>query len=508
MLTHRIAIGLLLCHSLIHEAMAQGINRRYDPWGAGLAQWGWSLELKADGDALIFCNTAWQDSLFYSSVLGCLSIDQQGEFIDTSRFSIPYHASYAGWSNASDARSEGGYVVGGNTYVANGTSKATLFLLDQSGAPEVYWEYGNVGEEWIGRQAKQTLDGGYVVCGETSTTGVIDAFLVKTDAQGELEWVRTYGGALQDYFVTVDLDGGRYFLGGQRMQSVNNTDLWVQCVNDTGGVVWSKIWGTPFDEPNAHLMTATDGNVLIASAWGTEDGDVYKKYLAKLDRVDGSIIWDRTYGAPCQGCPLFAVVEAPSNGDLVAVGHTWDAGVYHGTLLRTTADGDSLWMRNYLYTDANVNNGRGMLRDVQPTPDGGFIAAGVALAIPGQYTQDVWVVKVDSMGCLEPGCHLIQGMATQITNMRDALSVAPNPVAAGSSVQVTISLPASFTPQGGLRLTVVSSEGRVVQEQPVSNVAGSVPLSIGEGVGVRPGLYHIHLSDATRWISGAKLVVE
>lgn len=496
---------MLLCGGLVYEAAAQGFNQRHDLFGEGNGQFGWGIEVIPNGDALLFFNGDYTlDALYYSSGVSTVRVDVDGLFSTGFRLHVPDRANYPGWANCASPTQDGGYIVGGSTYAEADTHRVALYWFDGDGVVTNFRELDLPGLSWIGRQAKQTLDGGYVICGERSTSGTIDAFCVKTDAQGEVQWWRTYSGALRNYAMAVDLDGEGYFLGGQRKQSADNTDLMVHCLNDTGGVVWSKIWGTPFDEPNAHLITATDGNILVASAWGTEDGDVYKKYLAKLDRTDGTIMWDTTYGAPCQGCPFYAVAEVPSNGDLIAVGHTWDAGVYYGTLLRTTSEGDSLWMRNYLYTDATITNGRGMLRDVQPTADGGFIAAGVALSIPGQYTQDVWVIKTDSMGCIEPGCHLIQGMETQVTNLRDVIRVAPNPVASASSVQVNVQLPQGFASQGNLRLTVVSSDGRLVHEQRVLDASSSqrieAPLS--------GGLYHIHLSDATRWISGAKLVVE
>ncbi len=389
--------------------------------------------------------------------------------------------------------------------MANGTSKATLFLLDQSGAPEGFWEYGGEGEEWIGRQAKQTLDGGFVVCGETSTSGVIDAFLVKTDPQGEVEWVRTYGSvSRRDFLSSVDLaPGGGYYLGGSREVATNTYDPWVVRVDEQGFLLGDYDHGTSNnDYPNAMVTTAANGDALAATAWNI--GGSLGEQRACLFRSNsmGSVLWSKRYG-PTTNTALLVVQEA-TGGDLIATGLTYEGPNAKGLLLRTTSDGDSLWMRNYMYYDSVVQAGQGALYDVQPTPDGGFIAAGVALAIPGQYTQDVWVVKVDSMGCLEPGCHLIQGMEAQVTNLRDALSVAPNPVAAGSSVQATIRLPASFVPQGALRLTVVSSDGRVVDEQRV--VDASVPQRMQ--VPLRGGLYHVHLSDATRWLSGAMLVVE
>jgi len=297
---------------------------------------------------------------------------------------------------------------------------------------------------------------------------------------------------------------GGFYLGGQYRLTFDNKQLWVQALNDTGEVDWETRWGSAYDEPNAHLTTAADGHVLVASAWGLGDNWYLRRYLTKLDSADGSIIWDRMYGPAMYYGTFYVVQEVNPGGDLIAVGDSYEGSTDSGVLLRTTSEGDSLWMRYFSYNDSLVTNGDAFLRDVQPTPDGGFIAVGTAYGAGGIYGQDVWVVKTDSMGCLEPGCHLIMGMQTQITNLRAALKVSPNPVASASTVLVHLDLPANFSPQGALRLSVVSSDGRVVREEQFTS--STTPFTFPAPSSA--GLYHIHLSDATRWISGAKLVVE
>lgn len=82
-------------------------------------------------------------------------------------------------------------------------------------------------------------------------------------------------------------------------------------------------------------------------------------------------------------------------------------------------------------------------------------------------------------------------------------SVQPNPVAQGGTVQVVLQLPGNSTTQGTMRLSVVGSDGRLVHEQAVqgdSYQMMNIPFSAG--------LYHLHLSDADRWIATMKLVVE
>jgi hypothetical protein len=145
------------------------------------------------------------------------------------------------------------------------------------------------------------------------------------------------------------------------------------------------------------------------------------------------------------------------------------------------------------------------LRDVQPTPDGGFVAVGTTYGAingnnPPGLSQDVWVVKVDSMGCLVPGCNIPLGITTQITNLKGALCVAPNPAHGQCTVQVE--LPETLR-SAHLRFAVVSAQGRLIREQKVAHGSNTLDLS-----GLAPGLYHLHLANSDTWLAGAKLIIE
>jgi hypothetical protein len=116
------------------------------------------------------------------------------------------------------------------------------------------------------------------------------------------------------------------------------------------------------------------------------------------------------------------------------------------------------------------------------------------------------VVKVDANGCILPGCNTV-GITEQATNLLDAFSIYPNPVQQGGSVTLQLDLPQHLLAQP-LELTVVATDGRVVYRQRIATGTGSVPLSLGEGLGVRPGLYYLHITNGTTWLTGGKLVVE
>jgi len=504
-------LPMLLLFASQTQAIAQDpFNRRYDSFDQGWIQEGWSVEHRPSGGYFVIHMSQFDNGGSLPLLNSVLVLNAFGELDTITRVPLGAGSIYCGWSNCSAQLADGGFVVGGSANEPGGIQRALLTRFDGDGNFVSSLSYMPEGTNWIGRQAKQAADGGFVIAGVRSLNSNLDGFLIKTDANGEQEWVQTYGGPLIDSFIAVDTVDGGYYLGGVSTPPSGNRDQWVIRVDLNGDPVWEKKWGTPFNDSNPHITTSHDGHVLTAGVSLTTSDISGRLSLAKLDSADGSILWERTYGLPTTNTTFFVVKEVEPLGDLIATGQaSLGFNTDRGVLLHTTHIGDSLWMRYYSYYDTEVTNGQGQLRDVLPTADGGFIAVGAAFGVanpvnPPGYGQDVWVIKTDQHGCLEPGCHLITGMETQITNLREAVRVWPNPVARGGPASLALELPEHFTPQGALRLTVVSSDGRVVHEQRLASPSGRFTLQAPASSGV----YHVHLSDDSRWIAGSKLVVE
>ncbi len=501
----------------IRHVAAQQYQRRYDVFDQQRAQNGWSIEPLTDSTWLAVVNGQLQvGNLVYSSVVGGLILNADGVALDTTVVFREGYATYPGWANAAALRQAGGVLVGGSNKDSLNTDRPVLYLFGPTGQVDTLYSYGIAGEDWIGRCGKQTPDGGYVITGETNTGGIsVDGFLLKVDSLGNQEWVQTYGLANRaEYLTTVDLaPGNGYYLGGKLHVGGGNYDQWLLGVDSAGHEVWQETYGSIHnDYPSAHVTSVADGTVVFATSFTLNADEDQVLALVKVD-PDGMTLWSKTYDGAQFNNALYAVKEVSPGGDLIAVGQSSLPDPMNGVLLRTTAQGDSLWLRYYHYADSVWTQGKGFLRDVVPTPDGGFIAVGTAMASsnnpndPPIYGQDTWVVKVDSMGCLEPGCHLITGLTSQVTNLRGALRVWPNPVGAQGQgqgqVQVAWDLPEVGT--GSAQLTLVSLAGRVMGSWPVALAERGHSLDL---VGYAAGLYHVHLVVEGRWVSGAKVVVE
>lgn len=495
----------------ITESTAQEYMGRYDASGQARAENGFSVELQGDSGYFAIGGTKWSNGqVVYSSVAYVLRLGLDGHLTDAELVVTPCCATSSGWANSSFQRSGGGIGMGGGQLDSLGRLSPVLYLFNATGALDTMYSYTLLPEDWAGRTGKQTPDGGYVITGESSASGTsLDGFLLKVDSLGSLEWVQTYGLPNRtEYLTTVDLaPGNGYYLGGQLDAGGGNYDPWLIRVDSLGMEDWQETYGTAHNDfPNAHVTSTADGATVFATSFTLNVDEDQVLALVKVD-PDGTTLWNKTYDGAQFNNALFAVKEVSPGGDLIAVGQSSLPDPMNGVLLRTTAQGDSLWLRYYHYADSVWTLGKGTLRDVMPTPDGGFIAVGTAYPSsnnpndPPIYGQDTWVVKVDSMGCLEPGCHLITGLQSQVTTWRGALTVAPNP--ASGVARLAWELPEGL--DGSCQLSVVSAAGHLVGTVPVTLAEKSCTLDVS---GYPAGVYHVHLVVDGRWVSGGRMVVE
>ena len=82
-------------------------------------------------------------------------------------------------------------------------------------------------------------------------------------------------------------------------------------------------------------------------------------------------------------------------------------------------------MRDYYHFNDQYDEN--LLYDVSPCQDKGFIGIGYARPGAGDYTEKMWIIKVDSMGCDTPGC--ATGVFTkELSFINDRnISAYPNP---------------------------------------------------------------------------------
>ncbi len=197
------------------------------------------------------------------------------------------------WGRTVQQTSDGGYVVVSTTesYGA-GSSDAWLVKTDSVG--HRIWDetYGGSGED-DAYSVQQTSDGGYVIVGSTMSAGAgsSDAWLTKTDSMGKKVWERTFGGKLDDGACSVQQtsDGGYVIAGETQSFGAGGYDAWLIRTDGNGDEVWNMTFGGGNDDYGSCVQQTSDGGyIMVATTYSYGAGSA-DAWLVKVDaegRVD------------------------------------------------------------------------------------------------------------------------------------------------------------------------------------------------------------------------------
>ena len=257
-----------------------------------------------------------------------------------------------------------------------------------------WWKVYGGADEDVGCEVQQTTDGGYVVAGFTYSFGVGgDFYLIKTDASGDTLWTKTYGGQFDDegYSVRQTADGG-YIMTGYTYLSHSSGDEHVCAIktDSEGDTLWTKVYGESVYGVGASVQQTIDGGYIITGSTSTFPGQYTDVCLVKTN-TSGSGIWTGTYGGT--GLDGGYSVQQTTDGGYIVAGLTtsFGAGARDVYLIKTDASGDTLWTREY----GGKNDDVGF--SVCQTGDGGYIIAGYTTSF-GAGNADVYLIRTNAQG--------------------------------------------------------------------------------------------------------------
>nr|WP_299385936.1 hypothetical protein [Allomuricauda sp.] len=187
----------------------------------------------------------------------------------------------------------------------------------------------------------QADDGGFVMAGAsesddfdvTDPKGSYDFWVVKVAGNGEMQWQKSFGGTGIDkgYDIAKTLDGG-YVVTGNTFstdadisENKGESDLWLIKLDQNGNLLWEKTFGgLEFDAGHGVNVTSEGGLVLAGNSKST-DGDTNENggendlWIIKTN-AEGNIEYQQTFGG--SGIDFgFDAIET-STGGLVLVGET------------------------------------------------------------------------------------------------------------------------------------------------------------------------------------------
>ncbi len=337
--------------------------------------------------------------------------------------------------------SDGGYILGGDSYSGIGGDKTQssqgdqdywIVKIDSNGNKQWDKRFGGAGNETL-HVLRHTPDNGYILGGISNSEisgdktqpfwGGGDYWIVKVDSLGNKQWDKRFGGTDgENLWALQQTSDGGYIFGGYSNSGIGGDkteenwdpthfydDGWLVKVDEFGNKQWDKRYGGTNQDGIFSIVIADDGGYVLGcysasdssgdktqNRWGFGDF-----WILKIDSM-GNKQWDKTYGGTGGEYTSYAInsmdggyfIGGKSNstlsGNISNPGSQW--------LLKIDGNGNKIWDRGY-------KGGIGVVNGVASTFDGGFL---ITCEIQGPSGPDksednlgisqTWILKIDSSG--------------------------------------------------------------------------------------------------------------
>ena len=293
--------------------------------------------------------------------------------------------------------SDGGFILGG--YTSGGISGdkteanmggTDMWVVKLDALGNIQWQ-NSIGTSAYDNLVDivQTVDGGFLL-GCTSSAGISgdkteaaiglsDFWIIKLNASGVIMWQNTIGGTGNDNLTDIEpVPSGGFLLSGYSSSGISGDktdaniglyDYWIVKINPFGTIQWQHTIGGDNNDKLLQTVKSNSGNYVLAgqsvsgisgnkteAQIGTED-----YWLVEID-IDGNIIWQNTIGGP--GYDVFESICVIENGGYL-IGGTSSSNI--------GGDKTALSFNNIRYSEVY---------------DGYEV----------EETNDMWVIKLDSVG--------------------------------------------------------------------------------------------------------------
>lgn len=355
---------------------------------------------------------------------------------------IDFTKTYGGSRN-DDAKSiintsDGGYAILGSTQSMDGdvtgknNTSFDYWLLKFDDKDNLEWSktYGGSQDDH-GFDLVQTNDGGFALVGYsqsndgdiTQNAGMSDYWVTKVDAQGNLQWQKSFGyvGGDAGTVITLTHDGGFLLTGlldafasGGEGNSFGKLhpggNYWMIKLDASGNKQWSRHYGGFFtDTAYGAVQTQDNGFIIVGSSDSYEAGlfnnkGTYDFWVIKINQ-SGDLVWSKNFGGA--GIDEARAITAAGDGNYIIVGDARSS----DQDVSENKGGADLWMvkindaGEILWGKIFGGSGYDVARSVMRTQDNGFLISGSTKSSDGDITQnkglnDAWIIKTTSEGQL------------------------------------------------------------------------------------------------------------
>jgi len=257
------------------------------------------------------------------------------------------------------------YIATGYREVYNRSISKDIVLVKWKDTPGYVWvkHYsGPSNRHDIGRHVMKTLDGGYLVSGTTNSysTGVhYDAFAMKLNSSGTVQWFNYWGGSYTDLAYSSCEDNNYYYIAGCYTVSSTstNTNGFICCFNKSNGAL---VWGKRYKNyNNSYYLNFTSiivgyDNYLYVT--GTANSTTTNNALCiKINPANGNVSWSYRYSVAGKNITGINISKGQNSGYMIS-GYSNSSSLYKVWLLKLRGNGTVSWSKIY-YRSATNDNG-------------------------------------------------------------------------------------------------------------------------------------------------------
>jgi predicted secreted protein len=337
--------------------------------------------------------------LISNGILSLLLISSFIISVSSAKLTVEFNRAFGGSKSDVAYRviqtSDGGYaLVGQTSSYGAGLTDAWLVKVDSEG--NLLWNktYGGPSDD-TASCILQTADSGFILAGLTASfgSGGSDYWLVKTDSQGKMQWNKTFGGAKNDLatYAAQTSDGGFVLVGWEESFGAGGEDIWLIKTDANGGMQWSKTYGGALNDEAYFVAQIGDGGFALVGDTASFSSTQNALFI-KTD-PEGNLIWNKTYGG--EGIEAWQSLLQLDDGYVLG-GWTssFGAGSMDAWLMKTDQGGNALWNMTFggQFDDAAYS----MIK----ADDGGYALAGSNRA-SASAPLDFWLIKTDADGTLQ-----------------------------------------------------------------------------------------------------------
>lgn len=237
--------------------------------------------------------------------------------------------------------SDGGYVTVGQSRVNN---YQKIFLAKFNRYGDTLWtKYFDlsVNASYVGRWVEETFDKGFVIAGIGQGVNG-DAYLIKTDSLGNIQWYKTFGGSgLEQAWCVKQLNDNGYILLINTSSFGPTTDILVVRTDSLGNTLWSKVYGGDNFSESAREIEVLNNSGFILTGKVVQPND--NLYLLRLNK-NGDTLWSKTF-TNYLGSEGYSI-DITNDGGFIIGGTCYILGT-NSYVIKIDSSGNSQWQRTY-----------------------------------------------------------------------------------------------------------------------------------------------------------------